>query len=328
MSPITIARYAIRFAQWVMPHAQRFAHDYGANAREAERYFDRGNYREAAQYYAANLKDANSRRYPARKKLQILLRLAESLRLSGELDTALATAKEAWTRASAMGEADPFHGAALESLSLIYEAREEDVDALLFARKALAAAEKGASLPNCATRAGRLAKLELEAGNVEKAKQLLTASIDYSHRAHGPDHPGTATQLASMALMLQEEGQLTEALPIFQKAHAVHKRLLGDTAPETMRDLEHIGQIHYLQKNLDEALASYRRLAIHKENEIGGKPNEHARFLIDAATVHEAAGQYGKALEFLMQANQKASRDAELAPIVVERLARVRQYVG
>jgi tetratricopeptide (TPR) repeat protein len=327
MGPITIARYAYKLVTWLTPHVQRAAENFGANAREADRFFELKKYREAAHHYAACMKEADQRRYPARKKLQIQLRLAESLRRSGDKDKALEVGKDALTRAVTMGEKDLFHGSALESLSMTHEDRGDHAEALALARRALAATQTEGQFATLAGRASRLAKLEREAGDIEKSKQLLTASIDSYRRAHGANHPGTATQLAAMATMLQEEGQLSEALPLFEKAFEVHRQLLGASARETMSDLEHIGQIQYMQKDLKAAVESYARLARFKENEIGGQPVEHARFLVDAATVHEAAGEMGKALEFLMQANQKGGRDAELVPIVTERMARLRRCI-
>ena len=326
MSPITIARYAWRIAEWITPHVQGFARNYSLNAREADRHYQRRNYREAAQYYALSLQDANKRRSAVRKKLQIILRLAECQLRCGDLEKALATGQDALERATKVGEKDPFYGAVLNVVAQIQEERGEQGEALSLSRKALTAAENGKSLRVLAECTARLARLEKSAGNMAESKKLMAASNDCARRAHGAQHHDTATQLAALALVLQEEGQLDEALPLFKQAHAVHKVQLGETARETLTDLEHIGQIQYLQRNLDGALANYASLARLKENEIGSKPVEHAKFLIDAATVHEAAGEFGKAQEFLMQANQKAARDAELLPVIAKRLARLKRF--
>jgi len=206
---------------------------------------------------------------------------------------------------------------------MVKEDRGDNDGAIELARQALSAALGGKDLSTCAERSGRLADLERKAGNSDASRRLRTESIDYYTKAHGESHPDTATQLASMAMVLQEEGQLEDALPIFEKAHKVHRETLGTNAKETLRDLEHMGQIHYLQGNLEAAVSSYDQLARLKENEIGTEPTEHSRFLIDAATVHEVAGENGKALEFLIQARQKAGRDATLGSIIGERLARL-----
>src|SRR5262249_53586127 len=151
----------------------------------------------------------------------------------------------------------------------------------------------------CAERSGRLAKLEKKAGNAERSKELMEDSIQFFKRSRGENHPDTATQLASMGLALQEEGQLSEAFGLFEQAYGIHQKTLGGSSRETLKDLEHMSQILYLQGNLEAAVANYAKLARMKENEIGGQADEHGQLLIDAATVHEVAGEHGKAVEFL-----------------------------
>ena len=292
-------------------------------ATEAERNFQRRDYREAAKGYAACLHETDRLRVSGLKKARIVVRLAESLRRAGDLDEALSHGEDAIKLAFKVGETHSIYGLALDVLSKVKEDRRDNQGALALARLALSVAITAKDAPVCAEASGRVADLEHKTGDAATSKRLREESIEYYKRAHGDNHPGTATQLASLAKVLQDDGQLDEALPLFEKAYVVHKEKLGASARETLADLERIGQIHYLQGNLEQALSSYDKLARLKENEIGGEPSEHGLLLIDAATVHEVAGETGKAMDFLIQAKQKVGRDAKLGPIILERLARL-----
>ena len=321
---LSTMRVAGKVFDWANEQIQAFLKRFHANANEAKRNFEQRNYGEAAKYCAAWLDDANRRHYSATKKTEIILQLAESLRRMGDGEAALKTAKEALEWARALGAQHTLCGTALETLGRVLDERGEPGAALKFGREALEVALYNREMASCAERASWLAGLERKAGHTGQAKQLLLDSIEYFTSAHGEHHAGTASQLASMGIAMQEEGQLAEALPLFEKAYAVHRELLGPNASATLVDLEHMGQIRYLQGNLEEAVTLYSRLAHLKETEIGAGQIEHGRLLIDAATVHEVAGETSKALEFLMQANQKCGRDATLAPIIAERVARLR----
>jgi tetratricopeptide (TPR) repeat protein len=322
MTPFTLARLAYRIAVWAGPHVQRIVRKFNQNAREAERCFQSREYAEATRYYAGALKDAERRRYSPAKKIAILMRLAECLRRQDDAAGALPILEEAVSRAGKLSGGHALHAGTLDALGKLKEQLGDAAGVLETARESYAVSKRG-NLPQFAQRCGHLAELERKAGNEQAARELLLESLALYEKSHGGDHPGTATQLATLAAVLQEEGNLTEALPMFEKALEVHKRTLGAHSPEYLRDLEHIGQIQYLQGNIAESLSIYASLARAKENVIGGSTAEHAHFLVDAATVHEAAGEPSKAMELLFQARQKAGRDAKLGSLVAERLARL-----
>ena len=84
------------------------------------------------------------------------------------------------------------------------------------------------------------------------------------------------------------------------------------------------GAVLYLHLRLrNRAGAGHASRVRLKENEIGSEPSDHGLLLIDAATVHEVAGETAKAMDFLIQARQKVGRDEKLGPIIGERLARL-----
>src|SRR5690606_31916458 len=115
--------------------------------------------------------------------------------------------------------------------------RGDNEGALAVARQSLSVAIAAKDEPVCAEASGRVADLEHKDGNAVTSKRLREESIEYYKRAHGDHHPGTATQLASLAKVLQDDGEFDEALPLFEKAYVVHKETLGASARETLVDL-------------------------------------------------------------------------------------------
>ena len=305
---------------WIADLVTQFLQKFNYNRNEADRSFEQRRYAEAANFYVLALADANRRMHSSSKKLRLVIRMAESYRHAGDLAAALPHAEDAVAKSR---QNPQLCGQALETLSLIHEARGNQKHAIEAARQALQIAVDAKDAASCAERAGRLAELEKKAGNLDRAKELIRESLDHYQKAHGENNPGVATQLAAMAITMQDEGQLADALPLFEKAHSVHQQLLGKSARETLIDLEHIGQIHYLQGNLAKAVEVYNKLSRLKDNQIGAQADEHGLLLIDAATVHQAAGDLNRAFELLSQANGLVGRNPELAPILKERLAQL-----
>jgi hypothetical protein len=54
-------------------------------------------------------------------------------------------------------------------------------------------------------------------------------------KALGPDHPDTARTLHNLAFLLQEEGDLGAAQPLFERALAINEKVLGPDHPNTVR---------------------------------------------------------------------------------------------
>ncbi|MBA2287432.1 MAG: tetratricopeptide repeat protein [Ktedonobacteraceae bacterium] len=50
----------------------------------------------------------------------------------------------------------------------------------------------------------------------------------------GPEHPGTATSLNNLALLYSNQGNYEEALPLYQRALAIYKKVLGPDHPNTI----------------------------------------------------------------------------------------------
>jgi hypothetical protein len=49
----------------------------------------------------------------------------------------------------------------------------------------------------------------------------------------GPEHPDTATSLNNLALLLQAQGDLAGARPLYERALAIREKMLGLEHPDT-----------------------------------------------------------------------------------------------
>ena len=60
-----------------------------------------------------------------------------------------------------------------------------------------------------------------------------SARWQFTIRRSGPTIPYTATSLAGLALLLQAQGELGAAQPLFERALAIYEKALGRDHPDT-----------------------------------------------------------------------------------------------
>lgn len=327
MSVFRLFRYSIRLAAWATPHIQRWARNYNLNANEADRNFSARNYTEAEKYYAAAIRDAERRHSPEKRKLHLILRLAECQRRRGDFDSALITINDAIGRAQP-GSAG--HGDCLQALALVHSDRRQPEDALQAARSALQIA-RTVTPPNpglVGERCYQLAGIERCCGNTQQYLNLVQESLALFEQAYGAEHVETANRLTAMGVALKDQGSLPAALPFFEKASKLHQQLIGPDSPEAVTDLEHLAHTHFALQNLEQAVSLYERLLRFRERQVGLTPNAYGRVLINAAEVYAAAGKQGSALETVQQALRLLDRSPEHIDAAAGQIARVYDGIG
>jgi hypothetical protein len=65
-------------------------------------------------------------------------------------------------------------------------------------------------------------------------------------RVLGPEHPHTTTSLNNLASLLQAQGDLAGARPLFERALAIREKVLGPDHPHTAKsrnDLASLRQV-------------------------------------------------------------------------------------
>ena len=67
-------------------------------------------------------------------------------------------------------------------------------------------------------------------GDYAAARPLFERALAIREKALGPEHPDTATSLATLAILLQAQGDYAAARPLFERALAVREKVLGPAA--------------------------------------------------------------------------------------------------
>ena len=99
---------------------------------------------------------------------------------------------------------------------------------------------------------GRAAALRARAGDPEKAL--------------GPEHPETATGLNNLASLLQAQGDLAGARPLYERALAIREKVLGPEHPDTASEPQQPRRLLQAQGDLAGARPLFERaLAIHEK---------------------------------------------------------------
>jgi hypothetical protein len=57
----------------------------------------------------------------------------------------------------------------------------------------------------------------------------------------GPQHPNTATSPNNLALLLQTQGNLAEARPLYERALTICEKMLGPEPADTAQSLNNLG---------------------------------------------------------------------------------------
>jgi hypothetical protein len=73
------------------------------------------------------------------------------------------------------------------------------------------------------------------------AEPLSRRALVIDEKALGPDHPGVATDLNTLAGLLRDKGNFRGAEPLFRRALAIDNKALGPDHPRTQlvrRNLE------------------------------------------------------------------------------------------
>jgi tetratricopeptide (TPR) repeat protein len=90
----------------------------------------------------------------------------------------------------------------------------------------------------------------------------------------GPEHPDRPKSLNNLALLLQDQGDLAGALPLYEDALAIQKKVLGPEHPHTLSTLNNLATLRQDQGDLEGAKLLFEdALAIRKKVPGPGHPD-------------------------------------------------------
>ncbi|KAJ6023305.1 TPR-like protein [Penicillium canescens] len=105
---------------------------------------------------------------------------------------------------------------------------------------------------------GRLGHIYLAQGQGEKAKDIMTNSLERKRQLHGAEHDEVINAQFDLALWYEEQGQLREAEAHHQHMYQVRQRTLGSEHPETLTSLQRLVDLYLMHDGLvsSESLSS------------------------------------------------------------------------
>jgi len=109
-------------------------------------------------------------------------------------------------------------------------------------------------VPICLNNLAMLRKLS---GELEEAAVLLARALDEASRCHGSTHGETALIATNLGAVLCECGDLLGAEQRHMQALGIREQLFGPTHPEVGLSLGHLGVLHQMRGDHEEARRFY-----------------------------------------------------------------------
>lgn len=143
-----------------------------------------------------------------------------------------------------------------------------------------------------------------QAGKYEQAQQCLETALQWREKLHANmlDNTDIANTMNSLAVLYEEQGNYTEALPLFKQALEIHEKVLGKHHPDTANSLNNLAGVYRAQGNYAEALPLVKQALEIREKVLGKQHPDTASSLNNLAMVYKAQGNYAEALRLHKQA--------------------------
>ena len=206
--------------------------------------------------------------------------------------------------------AEAGHTEAIEKLYNLYSGEEgsgykSQHKAIPWGEKLVEIREKewGLEHPNTLILIAKLAASYSEAGNSNRAKDLL----EYVHQARcctlGENHPHTATVLHNLAVEYAALKQPEKAVEIGEKAYALRCDILGETHPDTLVTLHNLGSANMEIGNTKTGLEQLEKAYTQSQSALGETHPTTIRILSHLAQAFHQYGDSGKAIRLLEAAH-------------------------
>jgi tetratricopeptide (TPR) repeat protein len=151
-------------------------------------------------------------------------------------------------------------------------------------------------------------KFLLSAGSPPPTLDLATRAAYVSMGHLGPDHPGTLTARANLAMSYQSAGRTGEAIAIGEQVVPDCERLLGPDQPVTLNTLGNLASSYWSAGRTGEAIAILERLAADRERLLGREHPVTLTALGNLAVSYQSAGRTGEALAIKVQVAADSER--------------------
>jgi serine/threonine protein kinase/Flp pilus assembly protein TadD len=129
------------------------------------------------------------------------------------------------------------------------------------------------------------------------------SAVESRRRELGSENIETLASINDLALLLQSQGKLAEAEPLYREALAGYRAQLGDSNPETLTVIDNLALVSYARGKLPDAEALLREALAGRRKTLGdadpitlGSVNNLASVLQDQGKLAEAEPLYREAL--------------------------------
>src|SRR5262249_37477007 len=120
----------------------------------------------------------------------------------------------------------------------------------------------------------------------------------------GAQHPDTLRTLSNLASAYQADGQLSEAIKLFEQVRDVQMTKLGAQHPDTLNTLFNLASAYKAVDRLPEAIKLFEQVREIQVTKLGNDHPDTLSTLNYLAWAYQAAGRMPKALPFFEQAAQ------------------------
>jgi tetratricopeptide (TPR) repeat protein len=135
-----------------------------------------------------------------------------------------------------------------------------------------------------------------------EAEPLIRRALAIDVKSFGPDHPNVATDLNSLALLLQATNRLAEAEPLMRSALAIDEKRLGPDHPNVATDLNSLGLLLQATNRFAEAEPLMRRALAIDEKSFGPDHPNVATDLTSLASLLQTTNRLAEAEPLMRRA--------------------------
>ena len=293
-------RLGIRFAAWATPQVQEWHRQRHLNRVEGQRHLEARNWTEAEKHLSLAL---DERRHSAKRRVELLLGLAQAQRKQRKLADAERTARVAIDAAVAAKnvsmQSQALDGLVDLQLDLGQHAEAEKIIAQIEQLQGAQARPDRALLATCSRKLGTAL---LKCGRNGEAMEAFERSAQLSEQAFGAAHVETANSLVELGMLYRQQGNHPEAQRNLRRALEIHRGTLGADSHEATQDLHHLAASLEEAGDFDGAAGELERLLSLRARQVGANAEQTAEAQVRLATLYLRARRAGPAKELLTHA--------------------------
>jgi tetratricopeptide (TPR) repeat protein len=136
-------------------------------------------------------------------------------------------------------------------------------------------------------------------GDLEEAERLTTEALELQRQGQEPFL--LADALNNLALIKSSRGKYDEAIPLYEEAIAINKRIYGERHPVVAVNLENMGSVYMRKGDFTKTLALLDEVLSIRESILGKDSLAAARTRFNMGVVANQSGDFARAFELLDQ---------------------------